>query len=225
MVEATKKRRKEEDAEYIDNLNKNCGERLAKREHDGQLLQIWQKIFKLLTAADSNRKEKPENMRWCDYFQELAEVDSLKAPSAFCSSSMSSEDAMIKVGGHIASLKKALSTASNYVDRTKRAIAAREKIIEKRERTATAKVEKMLQDPEALEAKEKKSKHLGWTVYWSITTLTDFKKIKTKFPDKFIMWNAHFRNVFGSTKGEVHEEPSLPLHGVLSSLGRSPMLT
>ena len=29
MVEATKKRRKEEDAEYIDNLNKNCGERLA----------------------------------------------------------------------------------------------------------------------------------------------------------------------------------------------------
>ena len=140
MVEATKKRRKEEDAEYIDNLNKNCGERLAKREHDGQLLQIWQKIFKLLTAADSNRKEKPENMRWCDYFQELAEVDSLKAPSAFCSSSMSSEDAMIKVGGHIASLKKALSTASNYVDRIKRAIASREKVLEKRERTATAKV-------------------------------------------------------------------------------------
>ena len=86
-------------------------------------------------------------MRWCDYFKDLVQLDDLDTPRAFLSSTLDREDAVIQVGVYVSSLKKALSTASVFVERSQRQVLRRQMKIEKRENR--------------LKAQKEKRKHLG----------------------------------------------------------------
>ena len=142
-------------------MQQSCQERLAKKAHDGEKLEIWKKIFQRLTAADSNRGDKPEEMRWCDYFKDLVQLDDLDTPRAFLSSTLDREDAVIQVGVYVSSLKKALSTAPVFVERSQRQVLRRQMKIEKRENRLKAKVALHFQNPAEVEAQKEKRKHLG----------------------------------------------------------------
>lgn len=130
---------------------------MKKREHANQLLEMWSKIFRSFMDP---KNQKPEGMRWKDYFQKINDAEVLESPSWTLSSDLSSEDAAIKVGVFLASLKKRVASATASMNhcnfRKTRKLKKEEQIRARMEK----KLKNALEKPQDQEAKRQRLKHL-----------------------------------------------------------------
>lgn len=147
--------------ECLEELDQRFDEQMKKRMDANKELALWKQILGLLTAPDSNRGEKPEDMRWVDYLKRVANLEELEAPSVFLCKDVSPEDAIIHTAGHITAIRNRVSKAENAANRADRLKRRKMKTIEKRENHWKRKADEALEAPEVLEQKKESNKHLN----------------------------------------------------------------
>lgn len=132
----------------------------TKWSHATQQLGKWREVLGLITAADSNRGAKPEQMRWIDYFKQILNDDLLEAPSAFTSAEMTAEDACIAVSSQITLLRNKCTSATKAKNRAENKKQRKVQYWEKLQKNVEKKAHQLLEDPDSLGQRQKKLKRL-----------------------------------------------------------------
>lgn len=138
-------------------MEQRCEEHAEKRAHASKLLGLRGTIFRSFMTPTN---QKPDGMRWKDYFVQLTETEELEAPAIFLSHELSVEDAAMNVGVFMASLKKRVASATTSLHHWTQRKGRKDAAMEKKNTKLKRQVENMLADPEIREEKHSRQKQL-----------------------------------------------------------------